>query len=53
MKCDNRVVLGQGQVEQAQELTEGGLIHHVHHTHLRNQEVQDAASRRNYRRSPI
>ncbi len=45
---DKRVLLGQGQVEQAQELAQRGLIHHVHHAHLRDQKVQNASSCGNY-----
>lgn len=45
---DKWVLLGQGQVEQAQELAQRGLIHHVHHAHLRDQKVQNASSCGNY-----
>ena len=33
-----------GKVEELQELSEGGLVHHIHHAHLHNDEIQDAAS---------
>jgi len=32
-----------GRVEDAQELSERGLVHEVHQGHLHDQEVQDAA----------
>lgn len=34
---------GQGQVENPQELPQGSVIHDVHHAHLCDEEVQDAA----------
>lgn len=34
---------GQREVKKSQELSERGLVHDVHHAHLRNQEVQDTA----------
>lgn len=33
-----------GQVEQLQELLQGGLVHTVDHAHLHNHKVQDTAS---------
>ena len=33
-----------GDVKQAQELLKGRLVHLVHHRHLHDQEVQDAAA---------
>lgn len=34
----------QGEVKQSQELSQRGLVHHVDHAHLCDQEIQDAAS---------
>lgn len=34
---------GQRKVKKSQELSKRRLIHDIHHTHLCNQEVQDAA----------
>ena len=39
-----------GDGEDAQELLEGGLVHDVHHGHLHDQEVQDAATCSHWRR---
>ena len=33
-----------GHVEEDQELLEGGLIHHVDHAHLYDQEIHDTSS---------
>ena len=33
-----------GDIEQAQELFERSLVHHIHHTHLDNQEIKHTAS---------
>ena len=35
-----------GKVKELQELFQGGLVHHIHHAHLHDDEVQDAATQR-------
>ena len=35
---------GHGEVKDAQELLQGGLVHDVHHGHLHDQEVQHRAT---------
>lgn len=40
---------GHGEVKDAQELRQGGLVHDVHYAHLYDQEVEDTATRCNWK----
>lgn len=39
----------QRKVKESQELSQGGLIHHIYHTHLCDQEIKNTASGCNWK----
>ena len=49
--CFLSLLLCHGHVKNAQELVEWGLVHAVHHAHLTDQEVHDAATGGHYNNS--
>lgn len=48
MRHSGNCVLGHGLVEDLKKLAQGDLVHAVDKTHLTDQEVENAASCRNY-----